>query len=332
MKIDFLTGKRGGFGAMVPTLRALQEFAELRVIATDQHMNPAFGASVHEIVAEGFEPLGMKFPEGQPRAAQLGWLTQTLALHWSISPPDVVLLIGDRGESLAAAMAAQQLGGIVIAHIEGGDVTGCIDDSTRHAISKLAHLHFVTGLKQFDRLVCMGEDRDRIHPVGDVHIDRLMIELAKPIEQDPLFDCRAVVLHHPDTLHPERIRDEIRAILKMVGGCDRTFIHPCSDNGYEIIVEEIRRAMTRRDHMIDNVPHSQFINGLRQADSFIGNSSALVREASYIPGLKTVLIGERQEGRPTGKLYGDGKAFERIARHLRKINKPALIAKRWSDV
>jgi UDP-hydrolysing UDP-N-acetyl-D-glucosamine 2-epimerase len=331
MKIDFLTGKRGGFGAMVPTLKALQQFADLRVIATDQHIDRRFGGTVQEIVDEGFNPLGIKLPDGQPRAAQLGWLAQTLALLWREELPDVLLLIGDRGESLAGAMAAQQLGGIVIAHIEGGDVTGCIDDSTRHAISKLAHLHFVTGIEQRARLIRMGEIGENVCVVGDVHIDRLMLELAKPVVGDERFEDATVILHHPDTLHPERIQDEIQEICEITRDSKRLFIHPCSDNGHEIILRCIEYEIGLYGGWFEkNIPHGAFINGLRQARKFVGNSSALVREASYIDGLKTVLVGDRQEGRPYGRYYGDGKAYERIASALSWIDKTSLIAKRWS--
>lgn len=335
MKIDFLTGKRGGFGAMVPTLRALQEFAEVRVLATDMHACvPEMAAEVRE-AGFGMTLIDMAGDGQATRAAQLGWLTWHLASVWSHDPPDVLLLIGDRGESLAAAFAAQQLGGIVIAHIEGGDVTGCIDDSARHAITKLAHLHFVTGPEQRDRLIRMGERPETIFETGDVHIDRLMIELAKPIVPDDRFAGATVILHHPDTLHPGRIKGEIDEICLRTRGDKRLFVHPCSDVGHEIITEAIWAETSAHGGMtVTNVPHAAFINGLRQARKFVGNSSSLVKEAPYIDGLAVELVGDRQNGRRPGRHYGDGHAFESIARVLGCAKDAGyarwLLAKRWA--
>lgn len=328
MKVHFLTGKRGGFGAMVPTLRELQRFAEVTVLTTDQHHSETFGYTLREVAAESLSVIGLPMVAGSSRPERLAYLGMKLASLWAGNRPDVLLLIGDRGESLVAATIAQQMGNIAIAHVEGGDVTGCLDDSARHAISKLAHVHFCTDATAKARLIGMGEAPWRIHAVGDVHIDRLMLELQKPLVPDERFADAVVVLHHPDTLHPERIRPEIRSIIDMTAGQKRLFIYPCSDLGHEIIIREIEQAA--RDGLsrcLPNVAHAEFINGLRQARLFVGNSSSLVKEAPYI-GVPVHPVGDRQNGRPIGKRYGDGTAYRKIVHAL--MSEVPSLAKRWA--
>ena len=159
-RVSFLTGKRGGWGAMVPTLRAIERSPdlELEVIACDMHADPAFGLTKSEIREDGFDPwVVAPWPLGRyGRSERLVTICLGLELRWRVRRPDIVLLLGDRGETLMAAAIAQQMG-LFIAHIEGGDVTGSLDDSARHAISKLSHLHFCAYEGAAARLRAMGE-------------------------------------------------------------------------------------------------------------------------------------------------------------------------------
>lgn len=304
---------------MAPTLEALSEWAEVTVLAADQH--GGYDA------LEGWSVDWMPLHGKGPRAANLGLLATDLACSWAGgSFPDVLLLIGDRGESLAAAFAAHQTGNIIIAHVEGGDVTGCLDDSCRHAISKLAHVHFCTGELQKNRLIRMGEAPERVHIVGDVHIDRLMRETGKPLRPLEWAKDAIIILYHPDTLHPERTMPEFREILRETKGKKRVFVYPCSDLGHEDIVEAIEET---GEPAFPNIPHDEFIMGLRQAKMLVGNSSCAVKEAPYI-GLETWIVGERQKGRPIGKVYGDGRAYERISSVLKTVDK-GLLDKRWCE-
>ena len=226
--------------------------------------------------------------------------------------PDVVVICGDRFEQLAIAMAAAYLN-LTIAHIEGGDVTGSIDESVRHAITKLAHLHFVTNADAHRRVLLMGEDPRYVFNTGSLDVElasrvdtaitseRLnSFGVGHPIDVDQPF---LMVVQHPVTTERDN-REHLETTLRAVAALDipAIWFWPNADAGTGEMSDSLRHMreqhpeLTARMRFITNVPADTFVALLAHAAVLVGNSSAGIKECSYL-GTPVVNIGARQQGR-----------------------------------
>lgn len=230
--------------------------------------------------------------------------------------PDLVVICGDRFEQLAIAMAAAYLNK-TIAHIEGGDVTGNIDESVRHAITKLAHIHLVTNADAYRRVLAMGEDPKYVFNTGslDVELASLVtteltnehvngygvghwVDITKPF---------LMVIQHPVTTESNN-REHVEATMRAIATLDLPAIWfwPNPDAGTAEMSESIRHfrehheAITEKIRFITNVPVEEFVALLRLTACLVGNSSAGIKECSYL-GTPVVNIGVRQQGRLNGE-------------------------------
>lgn len=345
-KIIFLTGKRGGMDAMRMTLASLDRAGhEVKVIATDQHLMEKFGYTFKDISSEveWMIRLGDYSGKVEDRMHAMGSLLEALPSRFEHFKPDILLLIGDRTESLIAAIVAHNMR-ICIAHVQGGDVTGGVDDAQRHAITKLANLHFVSTAVEMTRLMSLGEPFKRVWISGDPHIDRIVaghIETeARAREQLELDrdEPFILVLHHSNTLHPDRARDEMKAIIGAVKevGIRPIYIYPSSDQGHDDII-----SMLPPEQSCYNLDSDVFLALLKVAKAIVGNSSAGLIEAPCF-GTPTINVGDRQKGRmmsgsvlslspnkehiaralkgkghfPISRIYGQGKCHEIITQTL----------------
>jgi len=303
-----------------------------------------------EIESEGFNISAPMFNvvEGgnhvaMAKTACLTALEFTNGLH--ATDPDVVVISGDRFEQLAIAMAAAYLNK-TIAHIEGGDVSGSIDESVRHAITKLAHFHFVTNDEAHRRVLAMGEDPRYVFNVGSLDVERAaqvdatlteamvnrhgvgcVIDVSRPF---------LMVIQHPVTTEQEN-RAHLEATLRAVGslGVPTIWFWPNPDAGTAEMSETIRHFREHHDRatantrFITNVPVDEFVAMLKATACLVGNSSAGIKEASYL-GTPVVNVGARQRGRLAAEnvLHVDydaaaiGAAIERQLRHGRYAASP----------
>ena len=230
------------------------------------------------------------------------------------SSPDVIIICGDRFEQLAIAMAAAYLN-ITIAHIEGGDVTGSIDESVRHAITKLAHLHFVTNEDACRRVIAMGENPRYVFNTGSLDVE-LAAHVSTTITSEQVnalgvghdVDIEQpflMVVQHPVTTDTDN-RAHLETTLRVVSSFDLPTIWfwPNPDAGTGEMADSLRHMRERHPELtanmrfITNVPANDFIALLAHADCLIGNSSAGIKECSYL-GTPVVNIGVRQQGRLT---------------------------------
>ena len=162
-RICVWSGKRGGFGALAPTMEAIRNHPslELQVVVTDQHLYERFGRTVDEV--ESRFPISAEIDmeqsgdSGEDRARAIGLCLQRSAEVLGRLKPDVLVVIGDRGEVFAGCIAAHNMG-IAIAHVQGGDISGSLDEPVRHAITKLAHIHFPSTEESADRIRRLGEE------------------------------------------------------------------------------------------------------------------------------------------------------------------------------
>lgn len=309
-RIMVLTGKRGGFGAMKPMLRLMQSDpgVALQLVVTDQHVSDKFGLTVREVKRE-FEiaaEVDMRQADASPesRACALGVCLEGMGHVLAKLSPDICVLYGDRGEVLSTAIAATTMN-IPIAHLQGGDVSGSIDDLMRHAITKLAHLHFPSTKTSGDRIRCMGEEPWRIHVVGDNHIDTIIAgdfctadEVARELDLD-LGQPIVVVLQHSETTAPQAAYEQMVETLVAVRdfGQQTVVIHPCSDAGYDGVISAIDEiALPPQFRVRVNLDAPYFWGLLAAASVLVGNSSAgLIETPSF--HLPAINIGRRQIGR-----------------------------------
>lgn len=272
-----------------------------------------------EIESEGFNISAPMFNviEGgnhvaMAKTACLTALEFTNGLH--ATDPDIVVISGDRFEQLAIAMAAAYLNK-TLAHIEGGDVSGSIDESVRHAITKLAHVHFVTNEDARRRVLAMGEDPRYVFNVGSLDVERAsQVELAltSEIVNRHGVGCAIdaskpflMVIQHPVTTERDN-RTHLESTLRAIGaiGMPAIWFWPNPDAGTAEMSETIRHfrehheQATANTRFITNVPADEFVAMLKATACLVGNSSAGIKEASYL-GTPVVNIGGRQQGRLT---------------------------------
>jgi len=313
-KICVFSGKRGGFGAYLPLLRLMESDSslELQILLGDMHTAKEFGNTADE-VRKSFPSTAIEIVEmgtgrqDSPlaRAENLGVCLTKSAQVISKLNPDVVMVHGDRGEHLMVAFAAVNLGKVVT-HTQGGEVSGNIDDIQRHAITKLAHLHFPETRLAAKNVGKLGEEAWRIHTVGSLYIDRIVKKMytensvAKVKWGLKLSEDYFLIIFHPDTYKTKETNYlAMQALLTAVKftGLRAIVTYPCSDPGYEGVlsaIEEVKNDSTFLIHK--NIDNLDFLGLLAGAKALVGNSSSALKEAPYFK-LAALDIGRRQEGR-----------------------------------
>ena len=371
-KICVFIGGRANYSSIRSAMMAIQAHPdlELQVVLGNSAILEKYGQVEKLIEKDGFTVSARCYmsiegetPETMAKSTGLGLMD--LSGIFASLKPDCVIVIGDRYEIMAAAIAAAYMN-IPLAHTMGGEVTGTIDESIRHAVTKLAHIHFPANKESAERIIKLGEREDMVFTVGCPRIDMVsriaanQKDLTKFVE-----DCGGVgaeldmtkpfllVSQHPVTTEVGDVRRQIRETLMAVEDLDEqaVVLWPNSDAGSDDISKEIR---THREEFpnskmrfFKNLPMEYYITLMLNTDCLIGNSSSGIREGEYL-GCPCVNIGTRQAGRERGKnvidvandreaikeavrkhqahgryesehIYGDGKAGERIADILAKL-------------
>ncbi len=217
--------------------------------------------------------------------------------------PDLLVVHGDRVEALAGAIVGS-LNNILTAHIEGGEVSGTIDELIRHAVTKMSHVHFVANLVAQKRLIQLGERADAIHVIGSPDVDVMnsssmpsLLEVRQHYQID--FPNYGILAFHPVTTELSKLREETREMMKALESSSRAYvvIYPNNDSGSEIILSEYQRIATHPQFKIfPSMRFEYFLTLLRNADFIVGNSSAGIREAPHF-GVPSVNLGTRQYNR-----------------------------------
>jgi UDP-hydrolysing UDP-N-acetyl-D-glucosamine 2-epimerase len=310
---------RANYGRMKPVMKAIagHRDLELQVLAAGTMVLERFGNAVKVVEQDGFKIVGKIYMELEgstpaTMAKSVGFGIVEFVNEFLRIEPDIVLLIGDRYEALAAAIAAGYMN-ICIAHIQGGEVSGSIDESARHAISKFAHFHFPSTNRSAEFLVRMGEDPHTILGVGCPSS-----ELARLLDQDlsdgfvnskgsgALIDMAEpflLVLFHPTTTEYGGERQQMAELLSGLDEVKKQTIllWPNIDAGSDHVSKAIRvfRDQNKPDgwlRTLVNLPPEQYLQVLANAACAVGNSSSFVRDAGYF-GTPVVLVGNRQDGR-----------------------------------
>ena len=306
-KILFITGTRADYGKMKPLMKALDlaDGFSVYVFVCGMHLSTLFGSTYEEVLKDKYEHIHVAYglPQTQDGSVNLGNTISYLSGYVSHVLPDMMIVHGDRMDALAGAVVGA-LHNIIVGHIEGGELSGTIDESIRHAISKFAHVHFVCTEEAKDRLVQLGEEERRINVIGSPDIDIMISDnlptLSEAKERYGVpFDRYGILMYHPVTTENHLIGEKIGNVVDSVIESGKNFIviYPNNDLGSEVILNEYNR-LEGDDHfrIFPSLRFEHFLTFLRNSDFIIGNSSAGIREAG-VYGIPAIDLGTRQAGR-----------------------------------
>ncbi|MBF0216064.1 MAG: UDP-N-acetylglucosamine 2-epimerase (hydrolyzing) [Candidatus Omnitrophica bacterium] len=307
-KILFLTGSRADFGKLRPLMHALEKERgfKLYIFVTGMHMLPKYGNTASEVKKRGFKKIHYFINQklGDSLDTIFTNTVQGLGNYLHLLKPDMLVIHGDRTEALAGAISGV-LNNFFVAHIEGGEVSGAIDESIRHAVSKLAHVHFAANDEARKRLLRMGEDPKSINVIGSPDIDLMVsdslpaLDTVKRHYAIPFKDKYAMCIYHPVSHNLHNLLRDFRAVMESLieSGRNYILIYPNNDPGADIIIEEIELYRGNpRFRIFPSTRFESFLVLLKHCEFIIGNSSAGIREAP-IYSIPSVNIGNRQERR-----------------------------------
>lgn len=314
-RVCVVTGSRAEYGLLCWLMKEIQSSPalELQVVATGMHLSPEFGLTFRNIEEDGFridEKVEMLLSSDTPAgiAKSIGLGTIGFADAFARLKPDIVVLLGDRFEIFAAAQAAL-VARIPLAHLHGGETTeGAIDEAFRHAITKMAHLHFTATEEYRRRVIQLGEDPARVFNFGAAAIDGIRNQklLSRPeLEQALGFsfgERNLLVTFHPVTLEADTAGQQFGELLAVLDDFPDTriiFTMPNADTGGRVVrrmIEGYVAAHPGRAAAYDSLGQLRYFSVMRQADAVVGNSSSgLIEAPSFHVG--TINIGDRQKGR-----------------------------------
>ncbi len=312
--ISILTATRAEYGLLKPLIKKLNAEAEydVRIVATGAHLSPEFGLTYREIEADGFtidKKIEILLSADTPTAISKSMALAIIGFadYFEMLQPDLLLVLGDRYETLAVAIAASNQG-IPIAHLYGGETTeGAIDESIRHAITKLSYLHFTSTVDYRRRVIQLGEQPERVYHVGSLGVENILSEqlLSKQALQDSLqinlTKPYAVVTFHPVTLEKGSASQQITALLevcKQKSNMNFIFTLANADAEGRIINQYINQYAAQNANIFAFVSlgMKRYLSALKYCEMVIGNSSSGLTEAPSF-GVPTINIGDRQKGR-----------------------------------
>ena len=306
-KILFVTSTRADFGKLKSLIKITKKSKKFSVyiIVTGMHMMRTFG-DTHTEITKFFKSNVIKFRNQRFKDGLDTILTNTVEKFSIIVKkikPDLILIHGDRIESLGCALVGS-LNHILTAHIEGGEVSGNIDDTIRHAVTKLSHIHFVGNNKAKKRILSMGEKRNSIFTIGSADMDILLYKNLPPIKfvkkkYDIKFKNYAILMWHPVTSSIYRLKKDTKKLINFVNYYNQNFviIHPNNDPGTEIIIDSYKKLLKAgKNKIFESLRFERFVSLLKNSKFIIGNSSSGIYEAPVL-GIPTINIGERQHKR-----------------------------------
>lgn len=313
-KILFLTGTRADYGKLKSLIQAVERHPDLEpyIYVTGMHMLNRYGYTAQEVMKDKYRNVYMNINQyvGDKMEIVLANTVKGLSHYLHELKPDLLVIHGDRVEALAGAIVGA-LTNTLVAHVEGGELSGTIDDSIRHSISKMAHLHFVCNQEAFLRLRAMGESEGSIYEIGSPDYDVMFncelpsLDSVKEYYDIP-FESFGIVLFHPVTTESERFKIYSRSIVNAINKSDKNFVvvYPNNDEGSNYILEAYDRLNEKRIRIFPSISFERFVVLLKNSRLILGNSSAGIREAPCY-GIPCVNLGDRQNKRFKHKSIAD---------------------------
>ncbi len=310
-KIIFLTGTRADFGKLKSLIKITQtsNLFEVHIFATGMHMISKYGKTINEIYKSGFKNI---FPfinhdEIEHMDRNLAKTIDGFSHYINEIKPDLIIVHGDRIEALAGAIVGS-LNNILVAHIEGGEVSGTIDELIRHSITKLSHIHLVSNDEAQKRLVQMGEDKNSIFKIGSPDLDLMNAKKLPSLEfvknyYSISFKNYSILMFHPVTTEIDNLKNQVKILVKTIkeSGKNYIVIFPNNDLGSDIILDEYKQFEKMKNFKVfPSLRFEYFLVLLKNCEFLLGNSSAGIREAPYY-NVPAINVGNRQMGRVKSK-------------------------------
>jgi UDP-N-acetylglucosamine 2-epimerase (hydrolysing) len=308
-RILFLTSTRADFGKIKPLIEQVEKSREFEchIFATGMHTLSQYDYTFVEMRKLGYKNLFLHINQKSGNDSEMDIVLantiQGLSYYIHEFPPDLMVVHGDRVEALAGAIVGA-LNNVLVAHIEGGELSGTVDELIRHAVSKLSHVHFVSNDESRKRLLQMGEISDSIFVIGSPEVDLMLSDRLPSISEVEerygiSFTDFAIFVYHPVTTEMHELGRNINAVVDAILACDWNFvvIYPNSDLGSHLIMEALDRLKGNpRFRIFPSLRFEYFLTLLKHAKAIVGNSSVGVREAP-VYGVPSVNIGSREKNR-----------------------------------
>lgn len=309
-KIVFLTGTRADFGKLKPLMNLVEnsDLFECYIFVTGMHTLSKYGSTFHE-VERGYKNVFVYMNQTSTTDADIILSNTIIGLSNFVKEvaPDMIVIHGDRVETLAGAIIGS-FNNILVSHIEGGELSGTLDELLRHAVTKLSHIHFVANEEAKRRLIQMGEVENDIFVIGSPDIDIMESDSLPTVQEAKTwygipFSEYALFIYHPVTTEIETLGKDIKEVVSAIIESNRNYvvIYPNNDRGSDIILREYRRFSNKRNFRVfPSLRFEFFLTLLKNSRFIVGNSSAGIREAE-IYGIPAVNIGSRQKNRTKSK-------------------------------
>lgn len=363
-KITVTSGARADYGFLRPVLKEIltRKILDLYLIVSGMHLSKRHGFTINEIKKDGFKinAIADTFPKKDTvyhTSLALGKGIVEFSKIFQKIKPDINVVLGDRDEMLASAIAAAHMN-IPNAHIHGGDKSGSIDESNRHAITKFSHIHFAVSKNSMKRIIKMGENPKNVFFTGSPGIDEIINKkITSKVSLEKKYNFKfsgneILLIQHPVTTQNKQVEAQICNTLNALEKIKKNIIAiaPNSDAGHRIIFQELKKFSNRNQIKIyPNLPRKDYLSMLENCNVLIGNSSSGIIEASYFD-IPVIDIGIRQKDRERAQnvfnvksepleiyktivkvmklrnkkfkksyIYGDGSASKKIVHRLETI-------------
>ena len=327
-KILFITGTRADYGKIKSLLKVVEADLnfELFIFVSGMHLVEKLGDTYEEVLKDNYKNVYVDFSQANSgiMSYDLGNVISNLTNYVRKIHPDMIVVHGDRIDAMAGAVVGA-LNNIIVAHIEGGELSGTIDESIRHAITKLAHLHLVSNDDAKKRLLQLGEEEKRIYVTGSPDIDIMLSDKLPSLEKAKErygidFSRYAICMYHPVTTEIAKLKDHVKDLVDALieSGKNYVVIYPNNDLGSDIIINEYQRFVGNTHFRVfPSLRFEYFLTLLKEADFMIGNSSAGIRETG-VYAIPSIDLGTRQRGR-----YSDRN---KNLQHVNEVSKDILSA------
>ena len=320
-KILFVTSTRADYGKLKTLIMNVQKNRkfESKVFVTGMHNLSIYGSTFGELINDKIK--GMFVHKNQNKFSKMDEiLINTIR---GFSPflkrfkPDLVIIHGDRIEPLACALSAL-LNNFLVAHIEGGEVSGTVDEMLRHAISKISQIHLVSNKTARKRLIQMGENKQNIFIVGSPDVDVILSKKLPSLEKVKKrykinFDKYAIGILHPVTTNIKNLKKEAKIFFKTLNKSNINYVivYPNNDHGSKFILDEVLKLKRKKNFKIfPSIRFEYYLTFLKNSMFVIGNSSSGIMEAPYY-GVPTINLGDRQKNRLRSNLIKNIKFNEK---------------------
>ena len=308
-KIIFVTGTRADWGKLKSLIIETSKSFDVHIFITGMHNDPKYGSTyldVQRIKNVTFHRFLNKTHESTMDLT-VSKTIKGFSSYVEKVNPDLIVVHGDRPEPLACAIVGS-FKNILVAHVEGGEISGTIDELIRHSVSKLSHIHFVSNNKAADRLIQMGENKKSIFIIGSPDIDLMYSKDLPSISEaknkyDISFNEYAVCLFHPVTTEVKFIINQVECLINSLKSSKKNYviIYPNNDLGSDEIINAYKKLNSSKFKILPSIRFEYFLTVLKNSSFIIGNSSAGIREAPYYSKY-SINLGSRQNKRDLNSL------------------------------